>query len=135
MLHKLAPIFLIDQTRNEKSASMFAERFFVRAERFHNLGQGDAAARSDEEENLYPVMVRHSFEVPLHLFCGFSRFRSFHTITIIPYPYILKFVRVCARAVIHLCEKKYQEEKRTEKEREPAKSPEHRSHRFGSLIS
>mgnify|MGYP001578586882 len=71
MFNKLAAIFLIDKPRLMKTPRMLAYGFFIRPKRFNNTIKSYFPARRYNKQYLDAIMVRHSLEMPLHLFSCF----------------------------------------------------------------
>ena len=91
MFHKLAAVFLIDQSGLVKPSRMLADSFFIRAKRFNNVLQCYAVLIGNEQQYLNTIMIRYSLKVPLHLFCCLN-FAHIHIV--LHHTNILKFIRM-----------------------------------------
>lgn len=71
MFHEFAAVFFIDQSRLIEPPRVFTYCFLVCLKRLDNILKGYCFARRDKKQYINAMMIRHSLEMPFHLFCGF----------------------------------------------------------------
>lgn len=94
MLDASAAVALVEQSRGKESPSMLSNRLLIRMERRHDLFKCHSFSRFEREQNLNAVVIRHSLEMPLHLFCGLCLSRT-HTEQYTPTATTYQHSQVC----------------------------------------
>lgn len=72
MFYRSAAVFFIDKTRKIQAPRMLADGLFIRVDCPRNVSEGYFRPSCQKQQNLDSVMIRHSLQMPLHLFCRFK---------------------------------------------------------------
>ena len=70
MLDKFSSVIFIDESRDVEPSCMFTDCFLVRFEPLHDIFKGCFIVCGDVKQDLNAIMIRHSLQMTLHLFCG-----------------------------------------------------------------
>ena len=77
VLYKLAAISFVDKSRLAKTPRVFAQSFLICPDRLNNSLKGYHIVLRDQKQYLNTIMICHSLEMPLHLFCRLHFYHVF----------------------------------------------------------